>query len=211
MPSRAWLAASLPVTRRSQATALFLLSTQPPIARRKRKAVDWSTALVAALVVGCVIYVYLRDGAQRTTDILIADLDLFAGMLPKVFAACLIGALVAALLSRELVARWLGGGSGLAGLLIAAVAGAIFPGGPITIYPVSAALLAIGADAGVAVTFITSWTLLGYARALVWELPFFGTDFVTWRIVAALPLPIIAGLLARLAVAAYRARRKDGG
>src|SRR6185437_9848565 len=39
---------------------------------------------------------------------------------------------------------------------------------------------------------ITSWTLIGYTRALVWELPFFGADFVIWRIVEALPLPIIA-------------------
>ena len=52
------------------------------------------------------------------------------------------------------------------------------------------------------VTFIVSWTLIGYTRALVWELPFFGPDFVIWRIVAALPLPIIAGLLARIAVRA---------
>ena len=44
-----------------------------------------------------------------------------------------------------------------------------------------------------------SWTLLGYARALVWELPFFGLDFVTWRIIFSLPLPILAGLAARAA------------
>jgi uncharacterized membrane protein YraQ (UPF0718 family) len=185
------------------------LSTQPPIVRRKRKPVDWSTAVMAALVAGCALVVYLRDGRQRIVDILIADLDLFADMLPKVLAGCLIGAFVAALLSRELVGRWLGGNSGLVGLVIATLAGTIFPGGPITIYPVSAALLVIGADVGVAVAFITSWTLLGYARALVWELPFFGPDFVVWRIVAAVPLPILAGLLARLALAAYRARDKD--
>ena len=44
------------------------------------------------------------------------------------------------------------------------------------------------------VAFIVSWTLIGYTRALVWELPFFGPHFVIWRIVGALPLPIIAGL-----------------
>ena len=59
-----------------------------------------------------------------------------------------------------------------------------------------------GADAGAVVAFIVSWTLIGYTRALVWELPFFGADFVIWRMVAAIPLPIIAGLLARIAVRA---------
>ena len=51
----------------------------------------------------------------------------------------------------------------------------------------------MGADAGAAVAFIVSWTLIGYARVLVWELPFFGWEFVIWRIVVSLPLPILAG------------------
>ena len=40
-------------------------------------------------------------------------------------------------------------------------------------------------------------TLLGYARALVWELPFFGPDFVLWRMAIAPLFPIIVGLLGR--------------
>ena len=60
------------------------------------------------------------------------------------------------------------------------------------------ALLAAGADAGAACAFVISWTLLGYARAIVWELPFFGLDFVTWRILFSRPLPIIAGVAARI-------------
>ena len=71
------------------------------------------------------------------------------------------------------------------------------------------AFLVMGADAGAVVAFIVSWTLIGYTRALVWELPFFGSDFVLWRIIAALPLPIIAGLLARIAVRAGFKYRDD--
>jgi uncharacterized membrane protein YraQ (UPF0718 family) len=95
------------------------------------------------------------------------------------------------------VARWVGADSGIVGILIATAVGAVLPGGPFTIYPVAGALLIAGADAGAACAFVISWTLLGYARAIVWELPFFGIDFVTWRIVFSIPLPIIAGLLAR--------------
>jgi hypothetical protein len=54
-----------------------------------------------------------------------------------------------------------------------------------------------------------SWTLIGYTRALVWELPFFGSEFVLWRIIAALPLPIVAGVLARIAVRAGFKYRDD--
>jgi len=146
--------------------------------------------------------VYARDGREHFLTILLGDVTLFGEMLPKVLAGCLIGAFVTLLLPREMVARWVGHESGFMGLLIAAFFGFLLPGGPITIYPVAGAFLIMGADAGAVVAFIVSWTLIGYARALVWELPFFGADFVIWRILAALPLPIIAGLLARLAVRA---------
>ena len=68
-----------------------------------------------------------------------------------------------------------------------------------TIYPVAGAFLAAGADAGAACAFVISWTLIGYTRAIVWELPFFGLDFVVWRVLFSLPLPILAGLAARAA------------
>src|SRR5712671_4692143 len=55
----------------------------------------------------------------------------------------------------------------------------------------------VGAEFGAALAFVTSWTLLGYARALVWELPFFGPDFVLWRVAIAPLFPIIVGLLGR--------------
>jgi uncharacterized membrane protein YraQ (UPF0718 family) len=102
-----------------------------------------------------------------------------------------------------------GSESGLLGLLVAMTMGAVLPGGPLTIYPLAGAFLVLGADVGTAVAFITAWNLLGYNRALIWELPFFGPEFVAWRIVIALPLPIIAGLLAR-AAARLVARRWGG-
>jgi uncharacterized membrane protein YraQ (UPF0718 family) len=119
-------------------------------------------------------------------------------MAPKVLGGSLIGAFAALLMPREAVTRWVGAESGLTGILIASCFGAILPGGPFTIYPLAAAFLAVGADAGAAIAFVTSWTLLGYSRALIWEMPFFGFDFVAWRLIVALPLPIIAGLAGRV-------------
>jgi len=185
------------------------LSTAPPIQRRKRKPFDWSTATIAALAAAAAAIVWTREGQDRFFEILGADFKLFLAMQPKVLAACVIAALVAVLLPRELVARWVGAESGWLGLLIGALSGAILPGGPITIFPVASALLVVGANAGVIVAFITSWTLLGYSRALVWELPIFGLDFLIWRSVAAIPLPFIAGILARL-VARSLARARGG-
>jgi uncharacterized membrane protein YraQ (UPF0718 family) len=177
-----------------------LTEANPP--RRRRRAFDWSTAAIAALAAAAAVAIYVRDGREHFLAIFGSDLTLFGEMLPKVLAGCLIGTFVTMILPRELVARWVGHESGFPGLLIAAFFGFLLPGGPITIYPVAGAFLTMGADAGAVVAFITSWTLIGYTRALVWEFPFFGPHFVIWRIVEAVPLPIIAGLLARIALRA---------
>ena len=174
------------------------MSTHTPLPRRPRKPFDWSTAFIAVVVVAAAVVVYVRDGQAAFLEILRSDVLLFVDILPKVLAACLIAAFVAMMMPREAVVRWVGGESGFLGLIIATVAGIIVPGGPITVFPIAAAFVAIGADIGATVAFVTSWTLLGYGRALVWELPFFGPEFVIWRSLVALPLPIVAGLLARL-------------
>jgi uncharacterized membrane protein YraQ (UPF0718 family) len=165
--------------------------------RPRPSALDWSTGFLALLVVAAMVTVYVRDGGEKFLEILISDAWLFINMLPNLLAGCLVGAFIALLLPREMVNRWVGAESGFTGLLIATVAGAILPGGPFTIYPIAATLAVMGADVGAICALIVSWSLLGYSRALIWELPFFGVDFVGWRVLLAVPLPFIAGLLAR--------------
>ena len=189
-----------PQTSAKPSTNVRAALTETPPSRPRRRAFDWSTMIIAAVAFSAAAAVYWRDGREHFMEIFGGDLTLFAEMLPKVLAGCLIGAQVTMILPRELVARWVGHESGFVGLLIASFFGFLLPGGPITIYPVAGAFLTMGADAGAVCAFIVSWTLIGYTRALVWELPFFGPHFVIWRIAAALPLPLIAGLLARLVV-----------
>jgi uncharacterized membrane protein YraQ (UPF0718 family) len=174
--------------------------------RRRLRSFEWSTAVILILAASCGAIVFMRDGTDKFIAILTKDLELFTGMLPKMAAGCLIAAFVTRLLPREVVARVVGGESGLLGLFIAMMMGAVLPGGPLTIYPVAGAFLLLGADVGTAIAFITAWNLLGYNRALIWELPFFGPEYVGWRIMIALPLPIVAGVLARVAARIITAR-----
>jgi uncharacterized membrane protein YraQ (UPF0718 family) len=164
---------------------------------RKRAVLDWPFAIVAALSLGSAAYVLSRDGVGVAQAILVEDIELFLTILPKVAAGCLIGALVRLLVPREVIVRWVGEGSGLAGLAIATAVGAIFPGGPFTIFPLAGAFMLSGADRGSAAAFVTGWLLLGVNRAIIWELPFFGADFVALRFLISLPLPLLAGLMAR--------------
>jgi uncharacterized membrane protein YraQ (UPF0718 family) len=172
----------------------------------RRKTFDWSTALVTACMMSAAVVVYVRDGWERFTAVFLGDVHIFLDILPKMAAGCLIGVFSTLLIPREMVARLVGAESGFMGLVIATFAGVIMPGGPVTVYPVAGAFLAVGADIGAALAFVTSWTLLGYARALVWELPFFGTNFVLWRMAIAPAFPLIVGLLGRWVANAVMAR-----
>jgi uncharacterized membrane protein YraQ (UPF0718 family) len=164
---------------------------------RARKPVGWSIVMIGVLVAISATLVYRRDGIDGVLEILTHDLKLFGGILPRVLAGCLLGAFIAEILPHEKVSRALGADSGLKGLLIGTAFGAILPGGPFTAYPVASALLAVGADFGATIAMVVSWTLIGYGRAVAWELPIMGIDFTLWRIVISLPLPILAGALGR--------------
>jgi uncharacterized membrane protein YraQ (UPF0718 family) len=172
------------------------------MAKPRRATFDWSMIVIVAIVIAAAGVVYVRDGAAAFLHVLAGDVDLFIDVLPKVLAGCLIGAFVTLLLPREVVTRWVGAESGVTGLFIATFAGLVVPGGPLAIYPVASAFLVAGADMGAVIALLSSWTLIGFNRALVWEIPFMGVDFVLWRTIAALPFPIILGLLGRYAAKA---------
>jgi len=164
---------------------------------RNRKPVGWSIIVIGVVVAVSAVLVWRRDGTGGVLEILTSDLALFGGILPRVLAGCLLGAFVAEILPHEKVSRALGPQSGLKGLLIGTAFGAILPGGPFTAYPVASALLTVGADFGATIAMVVSWTLIGYGRAVAWELPIMGTDFTFWRIVISLPVPVLAGALGR--------------
>src|ERR1700749_2667611 len=152
---------------------------------------------IGVLVAVSATLVWLRDGLPGVLEILTHDLSLFGGIMPRVLAGCLLGAFIAEILPHDKVSRSLGPNSGLKGLLIGAAFGAILAGGPLSAHPVASALLTVGADFGATIAMVVSWTLVGYGRAIAWELPIMGTEFTLWRIVISLPIPVLAGALGR--------------
>jgi len=131
-------------------------------------------------------------------------------VLPLFAAGLLLAGLVQQLVPRDRVRNWLGSASGLRGLLLATGIGIVTPGGPFTSFPLVVALAEAGADIGVLVAYLTSWSVLGMNRILVWEIPLLGAHFVLLRVVASLPLAIIAGMAARAVYARLAARERPG-
>jgi uncharacterized membrane protein YraQ (UPF0718 family) len=140
---------------------------------------------------------WLDRGGGAVVDACLAAGRLLLGITPILLAALLIAGYVQGLLPRERVVRWLGERSGARGYLLATAAGALTPGGPFAAFPLLLTLWQGGAAFDVCVVYLTSWATLGLNRILIWELPFLGHDFVALRVLASLPLPLMAGLLAR--------------
>lgn len=105
-----------------------------------------------------------------------------------------IAASISILLPRDKVARWLGADSGFKGLALASVLGSLMPGAPMAAFPIVVALGQAGARQGTLVAFLTGWAALSIPRLFIWEIPLLGLGFGTLRLVAGLPLPILAGL-----------------
>jgi uncharacterized membrane protein YraQ (UPF0718 family) len=100
-------------------------------------------------------------------------------------------------LPRTRVVALIGPDSGWRGLMIAAAAGAVMPGGPHVIYPLTLALIAAGADVAAGVTIVSAWILLSLNRTLVWELSFIPADVVVLRFFMTLPVPVLLGCAVR--------------
>ena len=141
--------------------------------------------------------VWLLKGREVFEQALGEDLQMLIDTVPRVVAAVGAAGILWVLLPRERLSAMIGHNSGVYGLCLAAIAGAITPGGPTSAFALLAMIGAMGADRGTMVTFITSWATLGLQRILTWDIPMMGFELSALRFVATLPLPVMAGLIAR--------------
>lgn len=114
---------------------------------------------------------------------------------PRIMAAFLIAGLIQAVVPQEIIVRWMGRESGFKGIFIATALGSVTPGGPMLHFPIVASLFRQGVSIGPLVAYLTAWSLLGFQRIIMWELPFLGVEVVTVRVVASLFFPLLAGWL----------------
>ncbi|MCF3934515.1 permease [Acuticoccus sp. M5D2P5] len=164
---------------------------------RKRRLVDVTVAVfgVAALIAGYFNWrlggtAAVADGAEEAVFSLVS-------VLPQLVLGIVVAGLAQVVIPRDRIGKMLGEQSGIRGLLIATGIGALMPGGPFASFPLIYALAHAGADVGALVAFLVGWAAIGVHRLLVWEIPFMGAEFGIVRFLSSLPLPIIAGLLAR--------------
>lgn len=143
------------------------------------------------------ILCYIVLGPDTFTAVIARDRVLLEDLLPRVAAAQILAGFVWVLLPHDRMSEFMQRNRGKRGLILAAAAGAVTPGGPASAFPFLVILAGAGADRGILVTYITGWALIGLQRIIVWDIPFMGIEFSMFRLLISIPLPIIAGLVAR--------------
>jgi uncharacterized membrane protein YraQ (UPF0718 family) len=156
-----------------------------------------TTFVIGAVTLLAGIAVWWVKGPGAVGHALGTSLSLGALIAPSILAGLLLSASLRQLVPPGALAQWMGGESGLRGLLVASLAGMAMPGGPVAAFPVVIVLAGAGADRGALIAFVTAWSLNGFQRIVVWEWPILGTEFALLRFLCGLPLPVLAGLAAR--------------
>lgn len=122
----------------------------------------------------------------------------FLHLLPRIGIGVVGSGYIAEALPKALIAPWLGAESGLTGIAIATLGGALTPGGPVVGFAVGAAALKGGAGAPQVIAYSTAWALFAVHRLVLYEVPMMPARVVWLRALVSLPLPFIAAGAAML-------------
>jgi len=153
-----------------------------------------ATAIMGLLAVLLVSIGYYRGEGQHILGLKSA-MEMTIQILPIVILAFIVAGMVQILIPQELLSKWIGKESGMRGILIGTLAGALAPGNPYVNLPIAAGLLRSGASVGAMVAFLTGWSLWSFAR-LPLEVGIMGWKFTLVRLASTFFFPPIAGLIA---------------
>jgi hypothetical protein len=122
----------------------------------------------------------------------------FVVLIPRVLIGVIGSGYIAAVMPQDVITTWIGPGSGVLGIGIAALCGALTPGGAVVGFAVGAAALKGGAGAPQVIAYTTAWSLYTIQRLFNWEIHMMAPRVVWLRAAVSIPLPILAGIAAML-------------
>jgi uncharacterized membrane protein YraQ (UPF0718 family) len=149
------------------------------------------TAFLFAIAGVCLWIAWRRRDGSAEAGVKEAWLD-FRHLLPRLAVGVIGAGFIAKALPQETVVQWLGPSTGAGGVFLAALAGALTPGGPVVGFAIGAAALKAGAGLPQIMAYVTAWSLYTINRVFVWEVPTMPMRFVALRMLASLPFPFIA-------------------
>jgi hypothetical protein len=154
-------------------------------------------ALLWVIVVVLVIVAAAKGGSVVETGLREGVLD-FIRLTPRVAIGVVGSGYVAAVFPPEMLGHVLGPNSGIVGTAIAAIAGALTPGGPVVGFSIGVAALKSGAGAPQVIAYTTAWALFAIQRVISYEVIAMPAKIVWLRVVVSIPVPFLAALGATL-------------
>lgn len=144
------------------------------------------------------VWLYRRiglQGAAAQQSLRAESWSMFLFLLPRIFVGIVGAGFMAELLPAGRMEALFGDSAGLTGVLLATLAGVLTPSGPFIAFAVAATALKSGAGLGALLAYLTAWSVLCLNRALAFEFPVMGRQFVWTRALVSAPLPILLGLV----------------
>jgi uncharacterized membrane protein YraQ (UPF0718 family) len=158
---------------------------------------DFTLLFLFLIALGLAAATWYRGGISLLWGGLLSGGGFLLNVLLLLIAAFLTAGYIQALVSKKMVTRWLGTGSGWRGIALACLGGALIPGGPYVYYPIAGALLKTGAGIGVLVAFVTAKNLWSVSR-IPMELALLGPDLTIIRYGITFIIPPVMGYLAEI-------------
>jgi len=106
-----------------------------------------TTIIMAVLAIIFILIGYLRGQGQHISG-LKTTLNMTIQILPLLIFSFIVAGMAQSLISKEIIANWIGAESGIKGIIIGTAAGSLVPGGPYVALPLSAGFLGVGASIG---------------------------------------------------------------
>lgn len=151
----------------------------------------WVVVAALALIAASRGKILFREGIRE------GALD-FVRILPRIMLGVVGSGYLAEVVPQNLIVEYLGPGSGLLGVAVATLAGALTPGGVVVGFSIGATALKSGAGAPQVIAYATAWSLFSVQRLINWEVAIMPPRVVWLRVAASLPIPFLAALGAML-------------
>jgi len=159
--------------------------------KAKRKMMqDWITFVIVLIIAAVLLLIF----PEKTNIVTTTSWQYFIEMVWILPAVMIIIGLFAVFIPNEFIVKYMGKSSGIKGILLSFILGAL-PTGPLYIaFPMAAALIQKGARISNIIVFLSAWACIKLPQELV-ELQFLGFNFMITRLVLTIIFVTFMGFL----------------
>jgi uncharacterized membrane protein YraQ (UPF0718 family) len=151
-------------------------------------------AIISLSAAVFIVLAYLVGGNALVMEGFSVSLQTATGSVLMLVASFLVIGQIQVLLTQEMLANWLQKYSGSKKIIVAALAGGLFPGGPYVYYPFAVSFTGKGLPFYILIAFLFGKKVYDFSR-IPMETSLIDARIALIRNLITFPIPIMAGLL----------------